>query len=137
MTFDTYGPTSGNDEREARPLMERLLVFSLLDEAARLRSEAEWRDGDRNSMTLAKEVDFRILLSALKDGATIHEEDGDARASVQVLDGRATLDVDGEEADLGAGQLATIDVGRRWRLTSTGQSTVLMTIAWPREKAGV
>jgi mannose-6-phosphate isomerase-like protein (cupin superfamily) len=137
VAFDTYGPTSGNDEREARSLMDRLLVFSLPDAARGLRAEAEFREGDRNSVTLAKEVDFRILMSVLKDGAIIHENNGDARASVQLLDGNAALDVDGDEANLTAGQLATIDVGHRWQLTSRGESTVLLTIAWPREKAGV
>jgi len=137
VTFDSYGPTSGNDERAARSLMERLLVFSLADVARGLRGESEFRDGDRNSITLVKEVDFRIVMSTLKDGATIHEKEGAARVSLQLLDGNAVLDVDGDVADLEAGQLATIDVGRTWELTSRGDSTVLMTLAWPREKAGI
>jgi len=137
VDLDTYGPTTGNDERDARPLMERLLVFSPRLEAARLRSETEWRDGDRNSMTLAKEVDFRVVLSVLRDGATIHDDDGDGRASLQLLEGRAVVSVDGDEVHLDTGELATVNAGQRWQLRSAGESTVLLTIAWPREKAGI
>jgi quercetin dioxygenase-like cupin family protein len=132
-----YGPTTGNDEREARPLMERLMVFAPRLEAARLRSETEWRDGDRNSMTLAKEVDFRVVLSVLRPGATLHDDNGDGRASLQLLEGRAVVSVDGEEVQLDTGELATVNSGRRWQLRSEGESTVLLTIAWPREKAGI
>jgi quercetin dioxygenase-like cupin family protein len=137
MNMDTYGPTTGNDERPARPLMQRLMVFTPRLEAARLRAETEWRDGDRNSMTLAKEVDFRVVLSVLRDGATIHEDAGDGRASLQLLEGRAAVSVDGDEVHLDTGELATVNAGRRWQLRSEGESTVLLTIAWPREKAGV
>jgi quercetin dioxygenase-like cupin family protein len=137
VDFNTYGPTTGNDTREARALMDRLLVFAPRLEAARLRSEPEWRDGDRNSVTLAKEVDFRIVLSVLRDGATIHDDEGNGRASVQLLEGRAVVSVDDKEAHLDTGELATVNSDQRWQLRSDGDSTVLLTIAWPREKAGV
>jgi quercetin dioxygenase-like cupin family protein len=137
MSFERYGPTTGNDEREPRRLMERLMVFAPRLEAARLRSETEWRDGDRNSMTLAKEGDFRVVLSILRDGATIHDDEGDGRASLQLLEGRAVVSVDGDEAHLDTGELATVNSGQPWQLRSDGDSTVLLTIAWPREKAGV
>ena len=138
MTTSAYGQTSGTDSRESRPMMDRLLVFDLESELARLTSEPQWADGDRNSVMLAKEIDFRVLLSVLRAGATIDEQDGDARVSVHVLKGRAGVRVDGGgEAELGAGQLATIDVGRAWFLTASEESAVLLTFAWPREKAGV
>ena len=88
-------------------------------------------------MTLAKEVDFRVVLSVLREGEPLHEEDGDARTGIHVLDGRATLQVDAEQADLEAGDLATIDAGHAWKLGASGEAAVLLTIAWPREKAGV
>jgi hypothetical protein len=36
-----------------------------------------------------------------------------------------------------AGDVAVIDAGRPWLLGATSDSAVLMTLAWPREKAGV
>ena len=132
-----YGATSGTDQREPRELMEGLMVFSLRLEIDVLRGEDAYVNGDRNSRTLAKEIDFRALLSVLRPGATIDEQDGDARASIHVVGGGATLTVGDETAELGEGQLAVIDSGRPWTLTAATECAVLLTLAWPREKAGV
>jgi quercetin dioxygenase-like cupin family protein len=132
-----YGTTSGTDSRGARPLMEGLMVFGLADEIRALRGESPYADGDRNSVTLAKEVDFRVLLSALRSGATLDEEDGDARASLQLIEGSATLRAGDEDVELAAGDIAVVDAGRPWFLTATSDCALLLTLAWPREKAGV
>jgi len=132
-----YGSTSGTRERAARSVMEPVMAFGLAAEIERLRGEHEWADGDRNSVTLAKEVDFRVLLSVLRGGARLSEDDGDARVSIHVIDGVVRLDAAGTQPQLTAGALAVIDAGRRWQLTATGDSAVLLTFAWPREKAGV
>jgi len=133
----SYGSTSGTDSRGSRPLIEDLMVFSLPAEIDSLRTEDQYRNGDRNSATLAKEVDFRVLLSVLRPGATLDEQDGDARASLQILDGTATLTVDEQESDLDAGDIGVIDAGRPWLLRATTDCALLLTLAWPREKAGV
>jgi len=134
----SYGSTSGTDSRGPRPLIEELMVFSLPAEIAALRQEAPYRDGDRNSATLAKEVDFRVLLTVLRNGASLEEHDGEARSSIQVLDGAAGLTVGSEqEADLEVGEVGVIDAGSPWRLRATADCAVLLTLAWPREKAGV
>lgn len=132
-----YGSTSGTGERESRPLMEGLMTFALHDEIAALKAEAQWLEGDRNARTLAKDIDFRALLSVMRPGASMDEHDGDARASIQLIEGGAQLTVDGENADLGAGQLAVVDAGRPWLLSAATDCAVLITLAWPREKAGV
>ncbi len=132
-----YGATSGTDERESRPLMEKLMTFSLRDEIQALQAEPQWTEGDRNARTLAKEIDFRALLSVMRPGATLDEQDGDARASIHVLSGGARLSVGEESAELGEGQLAVVDAGRPWLLTAATDCAVLLTLAWPREKAGV
>jgi quercetin dioxygenase-like cupin family protein len=132
-----YGDTSGTDSREARPLMERIMAFSLRDEIDALRSEEQWQDGDRNSRTLAKDVDFRVLLTVLHDGATMDEQDGDARVSIQLLEGGVQLAVNGERTDISAGGLAVVDAGQSWDMRASGDCAVLLTMAWPREKAGV
>lgn len=137
MGGGAYGNTTGTDVRESRPLMERLMVFSLADEIEALRAEWQWADNDKNSRTLAKDVDFRALLSVMHTGATIDEQDGDARASLHVLEGRAELQVEDERSELGPGQLAVIDVGRPWVLRAVTDCAVLLTLAWPLEKAGV
>lgn len=137
MSGGSYGNTSGTQERESRALMEPMMVFSLADEIESLRSEEQWADNDKNSRTLAKDVDFRALLSVLHSGATLDEQDGDARASVHILEGRAALDVEGAVTQLGPGQLAVIDSGRPWTLRAATDCALLLTFAWPIDKAGV
>ena len=137
MTRGAYGATSGTDERASRPLMDRLLVFNITEEIESLRTENEWTENDKNSRTLAKDVDFRVLLSALHTGATIDEDDGDARTSIQLVEGTADLEVAGQRTSLETGQLAVVNAGQAWVLRATSDCAVLMTIAWPIEKAGV
>ena len=137
MTTSDYGATSGTDTRGSRPLMEDLMVFSLPAEIDALREEDQYKNGDRNSATLAKEVDFRVLLTVLRSGATLDENDGDARTSVTVLDGSATLSLEREESDLSEKDVAVIDSGNAWNLRATSDCAVLISLAWPRDKAGV
>ncbi len=68
--------TSGSDERESRPLMDRLLVFSLAEEIQALRQEPQWAENEVNSRTLAKADDFRTVLSVLHTDAAIDEQAG-------------------------------------------------------------
>lgn len=131
-----YGSTSGSDEREGRPLMASLLSFDLSAEAATLRGEEPFVNGDRNSLTLAKDVDFRVLLAVLRTNAVIDEQGGDARASIQVLEGRAALHIGGERTELGARQMAVVDAGRPWTLRASADCTVLLTLAWPQSGHG-
>ena len=137
MARGAYGTTSGTSERDSRPLMDRVLVFNLAEEIEALRSEYQWAENDKNSRTLAKDVDFRVLLSALHTGATLDEQDGDARASIHIVEGRAELDIAGDVASLGSGQLAVVNAGEAWVLRATSDCAVLLTLAWPIEKAGV
>ncbi len=131
----SYGSTSGSDEREPRAVMERLMLFDLGAEIERLRAEEDWQERDRSSRMLAKEVDFRVMLTVMRVGARLTEEDGDARVSIQMLDGGARLDVGTDEEKLPPGALAVVDSGHPWALTASGDCAVLLTFAWPREKA--
>jgi quercetin dioxygenase-like cupin family protein len=128
-----FGSTTGTDERAGRALMEGLMSFDLGAEATALREEEQFTSGDRNSRTLAKDVDFRVLLSVLRPGAELDEQDGDARASIQVLEGRAVLRVQDEQAELKAWQMAVVDAGQPWNLRATSDCTLLLTLAWPTD----
>jgi len=133
----SYGSPGGSDTREARPMIESLMQFSLELEADSLRLEPEYREGDRNSRTLTKETDLRVLMTVLREGAALDEQDGDARATVQIVDGTATLEIDGEEAHLQPAELAVVDRGHSWILRADSDCAVLLTIAWPPEKASI
>jgi quercetin dioxygenase-like cupin family protein len=133
----SYGSPGGSDTRGARTMIEPLMRFSLEVEADSLRLEPEYREGDRNSRTLAKETDLRVMLTVLREGAALDEQDGDARTTVQVIDGTATLEIDNAEAHLEPAEVAVIDRGQPWIIRAESDCALLLTIAWPPEKAGV
>ena len=120
-----------------RTMIEPLMQFSLDVEANSLRLESEYREGDRNSRTLAKETDLRVVVTVLREGAALDEQDGDARATVQMIDGTATLEIDGAEAHLKPAEVAVVDRGQPWVLRANSDCAVLLTIAWPAKKARI
>ncbi len=126
--------TSGSEIREARSLMEAVEVFDLRREIEDLVAEPNWAD-DRNSRTLAKEENLRILLVALKAGAELGTDEAHGRMSLQVLRGQVAVSHDGQDASLCPGQLAALDVGGKWSVRAIEDSAVLLTICWPEERA--
>jgi quercetin dioxygenase-like cupin family protein len=133
----SYGSPGGSDTRAARTMIEPLMRFSLEIEADSLRLEPEYREGDRNSRTLAKETDLRVMLTVVREGAALDEQDGDARTTVQVVDGTATIEIDGAEAHLQPAEVAVIDRGEPWIIRADSDCALLLTIAWPPEKARI
>lgn len=74
-------------------LLERpILAFELNAEIEGLRGEDAWH-GRRNSKTLVKHVDFRVVLTALKAGARLHEHKAAGRISVQTIAGHIRMHV--------------------------------------------
>jgi len=129
--------TSGSGLREPRPLREPLMRFNLLDEISRLAGEPQWSEGDRNSIALAKDPHFRILLTVLKTGARIGDDDADATMSVHLITGSATVRHGADEVHLVPGEVAVLEAGSGWQLHADQESAALLTLAWPEERAGV
>jgi quercetin dioxygenase-like cupin family protein len=129
--------TSGSGVRDSRALRAPLMRFNLLDEIGRLAGEPQWNDGDRNSIVLAKDARFRMLLSVLRSGSRIGDENGDATLSVHLITGAATVRRGRDEVMLAPGEIAVLEAGSSWALEAEEESAVLMTLAWPEERAGV
>jgi quercetin dioxygenase-like cupin family protein len=120
--------TSGSDTREPRPLL-RPVVVDLADAAASLTTEPEWQRGDRNSRTIATSDRMRIVLTALRAGATMGSSDMNDTLAIQVIEGGLAVRIDGGDADLGPGHLATVEAPREWEVEATDDSLLLLTVA--------
>jgi quercetin dioxygenase-like cupin family protein len=130
--------TSGSGVRDSRSLREPLMQFRLLDEIGRLAGEPQWNDGDRNSIVLAKDARFRILLSVLRENARLGDDDADSGTlSVQLITGSATVTRGSREVLLAPGEIAVLEGGDAWSLTAHAESAVLLTLSFPEERAGV
>lgn len=106
--------TGGSDEREARSLIAPLLRFDLDEEAARLRAESAYRDGDRNARTLVKAGSFRLVLVAFRVGATFDEDDQRGSLAMHVLEGRVALRVGPDAVEIGRGEVAVVSAEHPW-----------------------
>ena len=109
-----------------------MLTFDLNGEIKRLREENSWQGG-RDSKTLVKNEDFRIVLTVLKANALLHEHKATGRISVQVLSGHIQMHVQDKVFDLPAGHLLALDRAVPHDVKALEDSAFLLTIAWPEE----
>jgi quercetin dioxygenase-like cupin family protein len=106
------------------------LTFDLAQQIRELRQESYWQSG-RNSKTLVKYDDFRIVLTALQAKTTIHEHHSAGRISVQTVEGHLRMHAGGKEFDLPAGRVLVLDRAMPHDVVAVEDSAFLLTIAWP------
>jgi len=122
--------TSGTEHagREARTLSPSLEILDLGAEGVRLLGEPEWSAGDRNSKTLLKSDSLRVVLTALRAGAVMDNDDPDEAATIQGLHGTLTVRVGDQESTVAMGQLVCIGSGTPWRIMSSSDSLFLLSM---------
>lgn len=114
-----------------------LLRFELAEEAARLRAEAEYLDGDRNAKTMVKAGAFRLVLLAFRVGAAFDENDQRGSLALHMLEGRVALRVGEEEIEIGAGEVAVVSPDHPWTAVALSDGLVLIQLSWPPEPGSV
>lgn len=117
-------------ESLAGHLTAPLMDFNLKREIAQLHEEEAWRTG-RNSKTLVKQPDFRIVLIALQKGGHLEEHSADARISIYTLSGHVKLRLPEQTVDLPDGHLLVLDRALEHDLEALEESAILLTISWP------
>jgi quercetin dioxygenase-like cupin family protein len=118
-------------ESLAGHLTAALMNFDLAKEIAQLHEEEAWGRTGRNSKTLVKQPDFRIVLIALQKGGHIEEHSADARISLHTLNGHAKLQLPEQTVDLPEGHLLVLDRALEHDLEALEESAILLTISWP------
>jgi quercetin dioxygenase-like cupin family protein len=129
--------TGGSDEREARSLIAPLLGFKLAEEAARLRAESAYIDGDRNARTLVKAGAFRLVLVAFRAGAAFDENDQRGTLALQVLEGRLALRVAQDGMEIAEGEVAVVPAEHAWTAAAVTDGLLLIHLSWPPEPGSV
>jgi quercetin dioxygenase-like cupin family protein len=134
---DRSTTTGGSDEREARSMSVPLLRFEFAEEAAKLRAESPFLEGDRNARTLVKAGDFRLVLVAFRRGAMFDENDQRGSVALQVLDGRIELRVGADEIELGPGEIAVVSPEHPWTAIAMANGLLMFHLGWPPEPGSV
>src|SRR5438876_1580640 len=129
MTNTTQQPPHSGAIRSPGPLGSATLSFGLTAEIKGLREENAWQGG-RNSKTLVKKEDFRIVLTVLQSDALVHEHKATGRISVQALSGHIQMH---KVFDLPEGHLLALDRVLPHDVKALEDSAFLLTIAWPEE----
>lgn len=132
-----FSTTGGSDERIARSLSAPLLRFDLAEEAARLRAESPFLEGERNARTLAKAGTFRLVLVVFRAGAIFDENDQRGSVALQVLDGRVDVRVGEDTIEIGAGDVAVVSPEHPWSAIAMADGLLMFHVAWPTEPASV
>ena len=118
--------------RSPGPLESPVLSFDLNSEIARLRGENAWQGG-RNSKTLVKHPDFRVVLTVLKSNARLHEHRAAGRISVQAIAGHIRMHVQEKTIDMPAGHMLALERALPHDVEALEDSAFLLTIAWSEE----
>ena len=105
--------------------------FDLEREIAQLHEEEAWVRTGRNSKTLVKQPDLRIVLMAMKKGGHLEKHSADARVSIHTITGHVTLRLAGQTVDLPRGQLLVLDRALEHDLDALEESAILLTLCWP------
>jgi len=100
--------------------------------AEQLRYEAAWSDG-RNSRTLVKHADFRLILTVMRAGAHLHSHQARGTVLIQVMSGRIRARVLDDIVDVYRGHALSLDPHLEHEIEAVEESVLLITIAWPRD----
>jgi quercetin dioxygenase-like cupin family protein len=131
----TAHSTTGTDRRPSHALSGDGLVFCLADEIDALRQDLSRASGQRSAKTLSKTRGLRLTLVVLEANAAMAPEAIVGGASLQVLEGRLLVQVDGQVHELGPGQVAVLAENLHEPIQAVERSAFLVTVAWP-EGAG-
>lgn len=88
-----------------------------------------WQAG-RNSKTLVKQPDLRIVLTALKARGYVHEHRVAGSIAVQTLKGHIRMHTPAGTFDLPAGRMITFEEAVPHDVEAVKDSSYLLTIAW-------
>ncbi|MGH9574825.1 MAG: cupin domain-containing protein [Candidatus Acidiferrales bacterium] len=132
---DSAKPAQSSAIRTPGSLESSILSFDLNAETERLRREEAWQAG-RNSKTLVKYPDFRVVLVVLKTGARMPDHKAAGSISVQTITGHIQMHIGSELFDLPAGRILTLEPEILHDVEALEDSGFLLTIAWPQNTSG-
>jgi quercetin dioxygenase-like cupin family protein len=123
-----------NDATRNRPEGERIIdaptVFADIPAfTAQIKSEEAWHKNDRNSITVFKTDDLRIVLGALHNGAEMTHHKAEGVMSIQVLDGALEIITDDLNTVAEKGQMVAIHKFSTYRIIARKESTYLLTMS--------
>lgn len=94
-----------------------------------IKSEPAWKESDRNSVTIFKSDNMRIVIIGLHEGAEIKTHTANGIISVQVLEGHIRFTAEPEVVELRKGQMLALHKKIPHSVFSIKESFFLLTLA--------
>ena len=107
------------------------LLFDLKAEVAAL-YRANTQAG-RNSHTLMKAPDLRVVLVTAKKGTVLDEHRADGSVTILAVAGAIRLKLEDTNVELKPGELLALDRGLRHDVEALTDCAFLVTIGWPKK----
>ncbi len=123
-----------NDATLNRPAGERAidapsLLIDLPAFIRQIRQEDAWKKNDRNSITVFKTDDLRIVLGGLHEGAEMQPHKAEGITGIQVMEGLLEINTDELSTNLKKGQMVAIHKGCNYRVVAAEETIYLLTIS--------
>lgn len=87
----------------------------------------------RNSRTLIKAPDLRVLLVTARKGTVINEHRADGSVTILAVAGAVRLKLEDTNVELKPGELLGLDRGLRHDVEALSDCVFLVTIGWPKK----
>ena len=123
-----------NEATNQRPEGERLLSAPLVEMDLnklmdQVRNESTWKGSDRNSITIYKSDQMRIVLIGLHEGAEMKTHSANGIISVQVLHGKIHFTAEQQKATLTKGQMIALQEKIPHSVLAGEESFFLLTLS--------
>lgn len=123
-----------NNATKNRPQGDRVLdapsvYIDLPAYVKQIKSEEAWHKSDRNSITVFKSGDLRIVVGALHQGAEMPYHEAEGLMSVHVLEGALELDTDETCTILHPSNIMAIHKDRNYCIKAREESVYVLTIS--------
>jgi quercetin dioxygenase-like cupin family protein len=122
-------PTTKHTYLRTHKLSGRSLAFNLKAEEGALLDKARTAKSGRAAKTLLKEGPLRVTIVALRKGTTIEDHKVEGPLSIHSLTGRLRIGIDGDNFDLPARGLLTLEPGTTHDATALSDATFMITMA--------
>lgn len=93
-----------------------------------IRNEKQWKDSNRNAITVFKTNGLRIVLMALHKDAEMKEHTADGLISIQMLEGRMIFKTEEQAVELNKGQMLALHEGIPHSMVAKEETIFLLTL---------
>lgn len=115
-----------------RKLRDNLLSFAIDKEIKKLKKESFWLKGDRNSVTLQKNPNLRVVLTSLKKGAALKEHKVAGPITLFVLSGKLKFTVEKKEIKLKKNEMIVLEKAIQHDVEALEDTTFILTLITPK-----